>query len=87
MTEPNQDLASLAQDPRWKELGRVMDERMDREFTSLAHKFAKLNEQPDYAQLQWVRGVMAGMKFLYRQPTLNADALSKLLAQERGESE
>ena len=87
MAEPNEQLASLADDPRWAELGKVLEARMDKEFTTLARQFATKDARPDYEQLQWVRGVFAGMKFLYKQPALEARELSKLLARERGEAE
>lgn len=86
MTEPNQLLAQLAEHPAWKELAKVLDERMDKEFHRLALEFATRDKQPDYGELQYVRGFMAGMKFLWKEPTLEAKALARVLAQERGEA-
>lgn len=85
MNEPNQLLASLAQHPAWKELAKVLDDRMDKEFGKLAYEFALRDKQPDYGQLQYVRGFMAGMKFLWKEPTLEATKLAKALAKERDE--
>lgn len=85
MSEPNQLLAQLAQHPGWTELGKTLEERMDKEFHRLAVDFATKDKRPDYEDLQWVRGFLAGMKFLYRTPTLEASALAKQLARERGD--
>lgn len=85
MSEPNELLASLAQHPAWNELAKALDDRMDKEFSRLAVEFATRDKRPDFEALQYVRGFMAGMKFLWKTPTLEANALAKALAQERGD--
>ena len=86
MSDTNQLLASLAQHPAWAELAKRLDDAMDKKFNGLARDFARKDHRPDYAELQWVRGFFAGMKFLWKEPTLEANALAKELARERGDS-
>lgn len=86
MAEPDDLLASLAQHPAWAVLEQRGRDRMEKHGQLLATEFLSMNKQPDYGQLQWVRGVFAGIKFLIDQPTLDARKLEKLLAEERGET-
>lgn len=60
---------------------------MDRRAERLAHQFLTRNAQPDYAELQYLRGFFAGMKFLLDQPDLEAAALQRALANDRRDVE
>ena len=86
MSEVDEQLASLAADPRWQALQARAKERLDREFNSITRAFIYKDVQPDYGDLQYRRGVFAGIKFLLDQPDLDAKKLEKLLAEERGET-
>lgn len=77
-------LAKLADDPAWGALSRVAEELMERHFRGVARDFMTRNVQPDYARLQWQRGVFAGIKFLLDSPHIQEKKLERLLAQLEG---
>ena len=85
MSEPDQEIAALAQHPGWPKLIERIEKAMDKHFHSLAVEFATKNKQPDYAELQWQRGFAACLQRLPTIVNMEARALAKLLAQERGE--
>ena len=78
-----QILADLSKHPGWEVLRRVAQTRMDTIGQRLAHDFLTKNNQPDYAELQWVRGVIAGFKFLLDNPDMEARKLEKLVEQQK----
>lgn len=79
-----QMIAALADSPGWDALRVAAEVRMQQHFRSLARMFATRGVQPDYAQLQWQRGVFAGMKFILDNPLIQAARLAKLLEDQEG---
>lgn len=82
MPDVDELLAQLGNHPGWPTLREHAKQLMDAHFRGLAREFATRNNQPDYAQLQWERGVFAGIKFLLDNPTIEARKLERLLAQQ-----
>jgi len=78
-------VAQLADQPGWEILRRVALERMHVHFRQLTRAFMSRAIAPDYDQLQWQRGVFAGMKFLLDNPLIEAEKLKRLLEQEEGD--
>lgn len=78
-------LAKLGGSPEWEMLRQRAERAMTARSELLAHLFLRRNQQPDYAQLQWERGVFAGIKFVLDHPTLEAKKLERLLAAQTRE--
>lgn len=78
-------IASIAESPAWESLRKVARNRMERHFRRLAHTFAMKGVEPNYAELQWQRGVIAGMKFILDNPLIEAAKLERLLAEQQEE--
>jgi hypothetical protein len=73
-------LLSLRQQPGWQVLERLAGERRDRTLANLAHDLAERKEgtvPPE--ELQYLRGFLAGMKFLLKQPDLEARKFERAL--------
>lgn len=75
-------LAALARLPEWGALRRWAEQAKDARGRHIADLFIRKNQQPDYAQLQWERGVFAGITFLLNTPTVEAAKLERLLANQ-----
>lgn len=77
-------LAHLAAHPAWEALREVAKERMDDVFAKTARELMQ-GAEITREVIEYRRGFFAGIKFLLDQPTLEAKALEKALAEEREE--
>ena len=76
-------LAHLAETPAWAALRKIGEERITSEYQRVTAALMRGDLVPD---LDYRRGVCDGIRFLLRNPGLEAKKLEKLLAQERGDS-
>jgi hypothetical protein len=72
-------LAALGDRPEWDALREHSEILMEKHFHRVAREFMTAGTEPEYARLQWQRGVFAGMKFLLDAPTVEAKKLERLL--------
>lgn len=85
MAGPNELLAQLSQHPAWPLLHERMDEYKQKHANHVAAQFLRRNHQPDYAELQWQRGVFHGISLVLAAPALEWDKVQKALTSDREE--
>jgi hypothetical protein len=76
-------LAKLGGSAEWQALRERAERAMRHRGEILAQQFLRRNHRPDYEQLQWERGVFAGIKFLLDHPTMEAQRLERLLERDQ----
>jgi hypothetical protein len=74
-------LASLTSHPAWDALRAKVERKMNREFSRMSSNLMR-GDIPSVAQVHYMRGVFAGMKFLLDCPAVESRKLDRLLERE-----